>query len=282
MDAQKDYYAALGLNKSASADEIKKTYRNLAKKYHPDKHKGDPKAEERFKNISEAYDVVGDEKKRAEYDQMRENPFANFGGGGRGGFHGGGAEFDMGDIFNSFFGGERSRGQQRQRQQQQALEPSVLNLSIPFNLALSGGDYLYQTPRGKRVKLKIPTGCVQGHKLKISGQGQRGEDLILVVQYNLPPTLSVNGLHVTQVIDVNIFDALLGTKMDVKLYNEKSVSVTIKAGTASHTKLKLPKMGLSNESGAGDCLLEIRLQVPSSLTEDQEKIIEQLKYTTTV
>lgn len=279
MDGSKDYYAALGLNKSASADEIKKTYRKLAKEYHPDKHKGDEKAADRFKEISEAYDTIGDAEKRQKYDDLRANPFAGQAGGG---FHGGGAEFDMGDIFSSFFGGDRSRGQQRQRQQQRELEPTVLNLSIPFHLALNGGDYLYQTPQGKRVKLKIPKQCAEGHKLKISAQGRQGEDLILVVQYLLPANISVNGQTVTQTIDVNIFDAILGTKLDVHLYNDKSVSVNIKAGTASHTKLKLPKMGLNNSSNTGDCLLEVRLLVPNNLTDDQEKLIEQLKYNTTV
>lgn len=278
LDATKDYYATLGVTKTSSQAEIKKSYRDLAKKYHPDRHKGDAAAEDRFKSISEAYDTIGDPKKRTEYDQARENPFANRHGNG---FQGG-EEFDVGDIFNSFFSGNRSREHQRQRQEQQSLEPTQLNLSIPFQLALKGGDYLYLTPRGKRVKLKIPSQCLQGHKMKISAQGRHGEDLILIVKYLLPPTITIKDLNVIQSIDVNVFDAILGKKMDVELYNSKSVSVTIKAGTSSHTKLKLPKMGLAKGAEIGDCLLEIRLILPKTLTDEQEKIIEQLKYTTTV
>jgi DnaJ-class molecular chaperone len=279
VDASKDYYNALGVTKTSSQEEIKKSYRELAKKYHPDRHEGDKVAEERFKSISEAYDTIGDPKKRAEYDQLRENPFANRSAGSS---HSSNAEFDMGDIFSSFFAGNRSREHQRQRQQQQSLEPTQLNLSIPFQLALKGGDYLYMTPSGKRVKLKIPANCLQGHKLKISAQGRHGEDVILSVSYLLPPTLTISGLNVIQTIDVNVFDAILGKKMDVELYNSKSVSVTIKAGTSSHTKLKLPKMGLTRGSEVGDCLLEIRLMLPKQLTDEQEKILEQLKYKTTV
>lgn len=285
LDHTKDYYSVLGVKKDSSDAEIKKNYRNLAKKYHPDKHKGDTKAEERFKSISEAYDILGDKKKRQEYDQMRENPFVNFRGGGGGGFRGQSSQQvnmdDLGDIFGSFFGGG-ARSAQSSRQQSRKPEATVLNLAIPLHLALSGGEYLYQSPMGKRIKLKIPKDCPIDHKMKLSGQGQRGEDLILNIIYSLPDQIKLDGLNVIQTINIPVWDALLGDKKEVTLYNQKKVNVTIKAGSSSHTRLKLGKMGLKKGSQTGDCFLELHLLVPSQLNDEQKELIKSLKYNTTV
>ena len=136
----KDYYKILGVTKQTPEAELKKKYRELAKKYHPDKHKGDANAEARFKDISEAYDVLSHPDKRQKYDMERENPFSSFGGGGFGGAGRGaqGQNFeDFGDIFSSFFGGGSRGGKQRKRSSEKQ-RPIEEHIRIPFHLALKG------------------------------------------------------------------------------------------------------------------------------------------------
>lgn len=278
IDVNTDYYQVLGVSKTASDEEIKKVYRELAKKHHPDKHQGDSENEKRFQAISEAYDILGDKAKRAEYDQMRENPFMRNGGQGYGG--GQYQQFDMddlGDLFGSMFGGRgRGGGFSGGFQQSRRVEPTDVKLLIPFQLAVKGGDYLYMAPNGKRIKLKIPKGCAPGHQMKISGQGRQGEDLIIHVDLTMPENVRLEGDRLIQTIEIPVWDAINGGKIPVHLYNDKTVNLTVKPGSASHTRLKLGGMGLDG----GDLFIELKLRTPSDLTDEQRQLIEQLKHTT--
>lgn len=280
MTAQKDYYKTLGVSKSVDAAELKKVYRNLAKKYHPDRHKGDKSAEAKFKDISEAYDVLSDPEKRQKYDMMRENPFAGggFGGGGFSGQHGGSSFEDFGDIFSSFFGGG-GRGGQSKKRQQRTVEPIDDSIRIPLHLAIKGGDYLYQTREGKSVKLKIPENCLDGHKLKLPKM-VNGADLMITINLVLPENVEIDGLTVIQRIKVSVFDAIIGDKKEVRLYNDKKINVMIKPNSDSHTRLKIPKFGLKNADKVGDCFLELILETPKNLSDQQLTLIQSLKYNT--
>jgi DnaJ-class molecular chaperone len=289
MDPNKDYYSILGVDKSTEAAEIKKKYRNLAKKYHPDKHKGDEKNAEKFKEISEAYDILGDKGKREQYDMQRDNPFFKFnknsGAGSQdfSGFRQQDANSDgFGDIFSSFFGGGASRGRQRTRQEPR--EEKIVNaeetIRVPIRLAFSGGEYLFKTPKGNTVKLKIPKDCQRFHKIKLKEQGKNSEDLIVTIDFSTNSDAIIENYNVIQKLKIPVWDALLGTKKDVVLYNDKKVSITIKEGTNSHHRLKLSGMGLKSKDSHGDCFLEIVLETPSSLNQEQKDILMSMRYNT--
>jgi curved DNA-binding protein len=267
MNTDKNYYDVLGVNSKASASEIKQSYRDLAKKFHPDKNPGDKKSEEKFKQISEAFDTIGDEQKRQEYDQARANPFR------------GRSQYqqkqrtqqpDLEDLFSSFFGANNARERAKP-------EPTNIKLKIPFELAIEGGEYIYKTPTNKTLKLKIPANCPIDHKLKITGQGSSGEDIILSLFYDLPKAIELDGNNVIQHVPISIWDALLGSKVEIELYNKKRIALQIKEGTASHQRFKLAGLGLLKDSNRGDCYIEINITLPKNINDYDKEIIKQLK-----
>lgn len=290
MDGTKDYYQVLGVDKKANDSEIKKKYRDLAKKYHPDKHKGDEKAAEKFKEISEAYDILGDKEKRQQYDMQRENPFFRFTGNGgasqgfKGYSHGENGFEGFGDIFSSFFGGASS-GKSRQKTQQRPehaspRKPAEETIRVPIRLALTGGEYLFKTPKGQTVKLKIPSDCQRFHKIKLKEQGRNNEDLIVTIDFSTNTDTFLEGNNVIQKIKIPVWDAVLGNKREILLYNEKKVNITIKEGSNSHQRLKLSGMGLKTKSGHGDCFLELVLECPKNLTKLQKDTLMSMRYNT--
>ena len=272
--ASKDYYNILGVTKSTPQKDIKKKYRELAKKYHPDKHKGDPKAEARFKDISEAYDTIGTPEKKQKYDMEKENPFSNYGGGNPGGQ---GNFGDFGDIFSEFFGG---RGGGKKTRPSPKRAPIEENIRIPFHLALKGGEYLHRPSSGKNVKLKIPSNCPEDHKITVNGIGPDGETVIISVSFVLPETIKLEGLNVIQKLKISVWDGMLGGKQEVRLYDERKINITIKEGSDSHTRLKLPKFGLKYKEEVGDCYLELLFESPKNLTDQQKTLLQSLKYNT--
>jgi curved DNA-binding protein len=274
--AAKDYYNILGITKNTPQNEIKKKYRELAKKYHPDKHKGDLKAEARFKDISEAYDTIGTPEKKQKYDMEKESPFSNHGGGNQGGQ---GNFGDFGDVFSEFFGG-RGGGSSKKSRPSPKLEPIEESIRIPFHLALKGGDYLHRTISGKNVKLKIPSNCPEEHKIPINGIGSSGENVIITVHFVLPETVKLEGLNVIQKLKVSVWDGILGGKQEVRLYDDRKINITIKEGSDSHNRLKLPKFGLKNKNETGDCYLELLFESPKNLTDQQKTLLQSLKYNT--
>lgn len=274
--ASKDYYNILGVTKDTPQNEIKKKYRELAKKYHPDKHKGDSKAEARFKDISEAYDTIGTPEKKQKYDMEKENPFSNFNGGNQGGQ---GNFGDFGDIFSEFFGG-RGGGSGKKTRQSPKKEPIQESIRIPFHLALKGGEYLHRTVSGKNVKLKIPSNCPEEHKITVNEIGPSGENVIIAVHFVLPESIKLDGLNVIQKFKIPVWDGILGGKQEVRLYDERKINITIKEGSDSHTRLKLPKFGLKNNTKTGDCYLELLFESPKNLSDQQKTLIQSLKYNT--
>ena len=368
MAQTKDFYAVLGVGSNASQDEIKKAYRKLAKKYHPDANASDAKAAERFKEISEANNVLGDPAKRKQYDEMRR--LGAFDGGGFGGFGGarssrgagarGGAQsinfedFDigglggLGDLFSSMFGGGEARQSSRPRgpEKGQTVEAT---LDIPFRTAARGGKVPIElevseecgtchgsgaapgaqlktcpecngrgvisfgqggfavnrpcpvclgkgqvptepcpTCRGsgeirarRKVLVNVPAGVDTGSKIRLKGQGGKGNangppgDLVITFNVQTDKFYKRDGLDVIATVPLNIPQATLGTKISVRTLDGKKVAIKIPAGTPSGKRFRVRGQGIQKGEKKGDLIVEVSIQVPEKLSEDQERMMKE-------
>jgi molecular chaperone DnaJ len=365
MAQNKDFYAVLGVPASATQDEIKKQYRKLAAKHHPDKNPNDARAAERFKEISEAYHVVGDAEKRKQYDDMRRlGAFDGFGaarrGGPRPGAPGGGAgsgnagfrfeDLDLGglgglgDIFGSMFGG----GGRRTREPERGQDVEV-TLEVPFRTAVMGGKvnielevneecgvckgsggapgskiqtcpecggrgsisfgqggFAVQRPcprclgrgqiasepcpncRGagevrarRKIAVTVPEGTDTGTKIRLRGQGGRGSkngppgDLLINFVVQPDRFYKREGLELIAAVPINIAQATLGSKVNVKTPEGKKVSLRIPPGTASGKRFRVRGQGVKKGDQRGDLIIEVEIVVPEKLTEEQEKMMRE-------
>jgi molecular chaperone DnaJ len=369
MAPTKDFYSVLGVGSGASQDEIKKAYRKLAKKYHPDANASDPKAAERFKEISEANNVLGDVAKRKQYDEMRrlgafDGGFGGFGGGssrgaGARGAGGGGQtinfqDFDigglggLGDLFSSMFGGGDTRETARQRgpEKGQTVEAT---LDIPFRTAARGGkvpielEVSEECPtchgtgaapgaslricpecngrgvisfgqggfavnrtcpvclgRGqvptepcptchgsgdvrvkRKVLINVPAGVDTASKIRLKGQGGKGPqggpagDLIITFNVLADKFYRRDGLDVIATVPLNIAQATLGTKISVKTLDGKKVAIKIPPGTPSGKRFRVRGQGIQKGEKKGDLIVEVSIQVPEKLSEEQERMMKE-------
>lgn len=303
MDIKKDYYKILGVSENASLDDIKKAYRKLAKEYHPDARGGDKRAEERFKNISEAYAVLKDPQKRKEYDFLRKNPFGasqergfedftNAGGGFRVNFSQSTEGFGLDDILSDFFGfGERRTGSRRtreddffgfsRREARPRGEDFHATITIPFELAARGGETYVKTPSGKQLKLKIAPGTEDGKKVKMTGYGAPspagGEtgDLYVTIQVEKHPKFERKGLDIYSTEEINFAQALLGGEIEVTTINQQKVKLKIPPGTDSGKIFRLKKLGIQAPEGVGDHYVKIMILTPKNLSQRAKKEFEQ-------
>ncbi|WP_022835770.1 DnaJ C-terminal domain-containing protein [Salisaeta longa] len=298
MPQTKDYYDILGVSEDASAREIKKAYRTLARKHHPDRNPDNTNAEERFKEIQEAYAVLSDEEKRRQYDTQRKfggaGGFGNGGFGGRGGpevrfnqddFFGGrgGAPGGLGDIFESFFGArQQNRGggpfQQRQRGQQRGQDVET-RLRLSFQEALRGGRKQVELPTGETVRINVPKGVRNGFKIRLRGRGQRGPsgqrgDLYVTFEVGDHPQFTRKGDDVYHTASISAFDALLGTEARIPTPYGQHIKVNIPAGTQPGEKLRLRGQGIQTEDSTGDLYVEVDVRIPTSLSEAQREHIQ--------
>jgi curved DNA-binding protein len=291
----KDYYQSLGVARSASDAEIKKAFRKLAREFHPDVAKDKKRAEEKFKEINEAYEVLSDASKRKKYDELGANwkSGAEFrpppGQGGFGGgqpFRGGRGrpqdfEFEFGGTgFSSFFEqmfGSRMRGGQAGGFAQ--AEPASRDIE---------GDILVSLEEAKRGSIrtvtvrhdnstdshqvKIPSGITEGQRLRIPGRGEGGGDLYLRVRLAKHPDFEVDGHHLIHELEIAPWEAALGAEIPVPTL-DGPVNIKIPAGTASGQKLRVRGRGLGKE---GDLFVITKLVVPGKITEAQRKLWEQL------
>lgn len=302
----KDYYKTLGVDKNASDAEIKSAYRKLAREYHPDVAKDKPDSEKKFKEINEAYQVLGNKEKRAKYDQFgsaafeggaqgggpQGDPFSGFGGfggAGNGPFKwsystsGSDAGFDDPfDIFEQVFGFRGFGGQRKGRSIQYALQ-------IDFIDAIKGLEKTI-TVDGKKLKVKIPPGVRDGTQIKYTGQGQNPGnnippgDLYLVVSIKPHPEFIRQGMSIISEKEVSIAEAALGAKVPVKVIDPKAkngtseIKVTIPSGTQPDTQIRLRGYGMPNPNGfgRGDHYLIIKVQIPKKLNIDQKKALQDL------
>ncbi len=298
--AKKNYYEVLGVSEEASADEIKKAYRKLARKYHPDRNPGDAEAEERFKEVQEAYEVLSDEERRREYDRLRKDPFAGqgfggFAGAGREGgaryyrapdgtyvrveTTGAGPEADfifsdsdfggVGDIFSQFFG-RSERGGRRRARGGRDIE-SVLRLS--FEDALRGGPHEITLPNGETVRLNIPQGVRSGFKIRLKGKGEPGPDgrngdLYVVFEVQPHPRFRREGDDLLVTERISAIEAMLGTERRITNAYGKTIKVKIPPGTQPGHTLRLRGQGVQTPKGTGDLLVTVEVTVPEHLSEE--------------
>lgn len=284
-----DYYKILGVEKNASAEEIKKRYRKLAMKYHPDKTKGDKASEEKFKQISEAYAVLSEPDKRKEYDTFgssgfkqkysQEDIFRNF---------------DFEDILRGFgfggfggaSGGRRPGGFSRQPQ---AVKGSDLVYEIPLTLreiaeGVTRTIVLQHQGAEGQVNVKIPKGMVEGKKIRLPGKGEPSPfggpsgDLFIKSKVLPDPVFFVEGhdLNVNKVIRIS--EALLGTTVSVPTITGKELSLKVPPGTQHKTKMRISGQGLPymKGQGHGDLYVHVLLSLPKDLNEQQRKIVEKM------
>lgn len=297
--AYQDYYKLLGVNRNATQEEISKAFKKLARKYHPDLNPGDIKAEEEFKKINEANEVLKDPEKRKLYDQLGPNwkDGQQFTGGNQGyqtggfNFNGhdmGGADFS--DFFESIFGGRgRSDGgfgdafggfSQRPRRGRDV----EAELPLTLEEVNRGGKrtVTLQMPSGpKTLEISVPAGIKDGAKLRLSGQGDpapgggQAGDLFLRIKYLPNPRFKVEGDDLHTEVKVAPWEAVLGGKILVPTL-EGEVELKIPAGTSSGKKFRLRAKGMGNASKRGDMLVKIMIMAPANLTQEQKELWEKL------
>ena len=278
---EKDFYKVLGVDKKAPADEIKKRYRALARDLHPDKTKGDSAKEEKFKAVSEAYEILSDAKKRAEYDEARSlferGGFrAPQGGGFQGGdFHdvfGGG---NPQDIFANLFGNAARRGprkgQDLQTEATITFRESVFGTILDLRLATDRGQ-------AQNISARVPTGVSDGAKIRVKGKGAQGEagpgDLFIQLHVKPHPIFSRKGENLTITLPVTFAEAALGADIKVPTMAGDDVTVRIAPGTPNGRTLRVKGRGIVKGSTTGDLLVTVEVQVPQRV---DGKALEALK-----
>jgi curved DNA-binding protein len=311
MAPRRDFYETLGVARDAKPEDIQRAYRKLARTYHPDINK-DPAAEERFKEISEAYDVLSDPQTRRRYDAFGEDfrrvppdvdpetwnrQRAARASGGSGpefytsGFGDGdlGGDFDFGDIFESFFT-QSGRGRGRGRGATFAGADQEAELTLSIDDAYRGGrrSITLSGPEGPRsYDVNIPAGVTEGQRIRLAGQGGQGSgggsagDLYLVVRIAPDARYRIEGRDLYVDLPLSPWEAALGASVAVDTPGGEA-KVRVRPGTSSGKRLRLRGRGLPNARGKpGDVYAEVRIMVPHSLTDDERALFEQLAATST-
>ncbi|MDO5302236.1 MAG: J domain-containing protein [Tissierellia bacterium] len=290
----KDYYNILGVDKNADDKTIKSAYRKLAKKYHPDLHPDDPSAQEKFKEVGEAYEVLSDPEKRRTYDQFGAS--GNFQGGmnfdpGQYGYtYTSSSSEDFSDFFEMFFGGGHKksgssrfnvndlfggRGGKRARQRYES------ELSISIQDAYQGFDRTVTLSIGGRnidILVKVPAGITQGKKLKVKGErfGVEG-DIYFKINIQNAVDLELEGLNLQKALDIYPWQAALGDKVPVHVPAGK-LRVTVPAGARGGMKMRIPGKGYRDMKGnTGDLYVQFNLTIPKNLSDEEIKLYRKLK-----
>jgi curved DNA-binding protein len=294
-----DYYAILGVPRTASAEELRKAYKKLARKHHPDANADDPGALEKFKQIQDAWAVLGDEKKRSNYDKYGSPEGPAFGGGGRPGqgaqwsYSTGGDEvpFDLEELFGRFRtgGGESHFGG---RQQAWPIRGNDIRtqVDIPFVLAAEGGKYDLRFQRDassptETLTVTVPAGVDTGTVIKLSGQGTPGMnggangDMLVSLTVLPHPWFRREGANILLEIPISITEAALGTKADVPTLRDGTVTLTIPPGTSSGTKLRLREKGIRDPRTGkmGDMFGQIKIVAPRQPDDRARELLTELQ-----
>ena len=267
---EKDFYKILGIGKSASGDEIKKKYRSLARELHPDKTKGDSALEEKFKAVSEAYDILSDGKKRAEYDQARDmfersgmrapQGGQNFQGGDFSDIFGGG---NPQDIFANLFGGGGRRGPRKgqdiQTEATITFKEAAFGTTLELRLSADGGP-------SQTISARVPAGVNDGAKIRVKGKGSRGEagpgDLFILLHVKPHAVFSRKGENIALTVPVTFTEAALGGDIKVPTLTGDEVTLRIAPGTSNGRVLRVKGRGITKGATVGDLLVTIEVQVP--------------------
>lgn len=308
-----DFYKTLGVERDADASQIKKAYRKLARKWHPDQNSDDPKAEEKFKEISEAYSVLSDKEQRERYDAIQQMAsggprFAAGGPGGPGGpggfedlfggMYGGGGpniQFQSSggggfeDILSGLFGGggggggfDFSPGGGYARPQPATPGPDLSGrASISFREAYEGTS-VKMTVAGKPLTAKIPAGVRDGQKIRLRGKGGAGTaggppgDLIITVSVAKNPFYEIEGNNLRVKLPISYPEAVLGTNVSVPLPDGTEVKIKVPAGSSSGRVLRVSKRGLARGKKRGDLLVELSIVLPPETTAEEKELVEEL------
>lgn len=304
----KDFYKVLGVKKDVTPAELKKTYRKLARQYHPDSNPGDAKAEAKFKEISEAHSVLGDPEQRKEYDAVRA-----MGGGARftaPGSAGGQGGFE--DVFGTMFGGGGAGGRNQSYSYQQAPQgyedilggmfgqggfgqtsggyrgyggPTpgrdiTAHTTIDFITATKGDTISLQTSEGRTIKVKIPAGVSDGQKIRLRGKGQAsadgGEpgDIVVTVSVRKHPVFERDGLNLRVTVPVTFVEATLGATIEVPTLGGDPVKLRVAPGTPSGRVLRVKGRGVATTKGTGDLLAVVQIVVPAHLGGEAKEALE--------
>ncbi len=295
----KNYYETLGVPKTADEKDIKKAYRRLAKKYHPDANPDDPGAKAKFQEVSEAYEVLSDADKKSVYDRFgTTTPPQGFPGGAPGGqypYTQDGDGFDFGELFQTMFGGRDAQNPQQggrrpgigfkpfgaQNTAGQDIEQPV---TISLREAYQGATRLV-TKGDRTLRVNIPAGASTGTKVRMAGEGDPGGgkpgDLYLVVNVDTDPQFERDGDHLTTDIKVDVFTAMLGGEVEVPTL-ARAIKMKIPAGMQSGRRLRIPGKGMPMMRQAdkfGDLYARVLITVPENLNDEQRALVEQLRST---
>jgi molecular chaperone DnaJ len=287
----KDYYNILGVEKGASKEEIKKAYKKLEKKYHPDLNKDNPEAEKKFKEINEAASILSDEQKRQQYDRFGSEGmkhgaggfgggfggFEGFGGGFRGSF---GEDMDINDILNSFFGGGFRRGPRRGRDLRFDIEITLDDVANGLKRKVK-----IKKPDGeKTIEINIPQGVDDGTRLRVSGEGEPGEpgaphgDLYVFIHVKDHEFFSRDGPNIFIEVPITFLQAIEGDTIEVPTIGGKA-ELKVPAGTQPETLLRMKGKGLPHLRmyGTGDQFVKITIDVPKSITKKQKDLLKEFE-----
>jgi curved DNA-binding protein len=297
-----DYYKTLGVSRTATKEEIRKAYKKIARENHPDVKPDDKAAGERFKQATEAYEVLGDEDKRKQYDQFGAayrhaggaagSPFGQRGGSGPidlSDLFGG--EFDLGDLFGGGAGGgfrggfRRGAGPQRGPQPMRGQDIRTV-IQVPFHVSAVGGSHDITIQRGgeiEKLEVKIPAGIKPGGALRLSGKGEPGRnggaagDLLVTVEIAAHPYFRREGNNVLVDLPLTLTEAALGAKVDVPTLTGEQVTLTIPPGTPSGARLRLKGKGFPDQKSKqpGDQFVVVKIVPPKGLSDSARELLQQ-------
>lgn len=295
-----DYYSTLGVDKSASQEDIKKEYRKLAKKHHPDLNRKNKGAEDKFKIINEAYQVLGDPEKRKKYDDLSkeahngsnfEPSTSDFGNNVR--YEYSDAENnDFSDFFNMFFGGGKDFSVNNFRQERNSQKYPVTGTDIEAEIQITLKEgfngveeriKLENDRNGRTITFRIPAGIMTGEKVKLSGQGNPGRnggkngDLYLSIILKKNEQFEIDGLNLSADLKILPWDAALGSEVKVATLEGK-ILVKIPSGVQTGSKIRVPGKGYKNKNGkCGDLFLKVRIVNPTVISNEVRELYEKLK-----
>ena len=300
MPDNHEFYKTLGVSKSATADEIRKAYKKLARKYHPDVAQDDPAAAEKFKEVQTAYDVLGDEEKRKQYDQFG----ANFRGGPQGqpfnwGGRGGaqvnpadleqmfGGQVDLGSLFGGMFGGGGGGPMGGRGRRAQKGADAQVEITVPFQTAVEGGEYplhLQRDGKPEHLTVKVPAGVDTGSVIRLAGQGQPGAgggpagDMLVTIRVAPHPYFRREGNNLLLDLPLTVTEAALGAKIDVPTLSEGRVTLKVPPGTSSGAKLRLREKGVIDRGTKkrGDQFVVVKIVIPQNVTGRTEELLKEL------
>jgi curved DNA-binding protein len=279
-----DYYKTLDVERSATESDIKSAYRKAARKYHPDVS-DDPNAEERFKEVGEAYEVLKDPEKRAAFDQLGANwktgqdfrPPSGWGGGVAGGQPGAGGDA-FSDFFREMFGERGGAGAAGFRPRPRKGADQSLRVTVGLGEAYTGSERAVTLSDGRTLKVKIPKGVIPGQKIRLSGQGGRAEgapsgDLYLEIDIGEHPWLRLDGRDISLELPITPWEAALGAVVKVPTLGG-AVDLKIPAGSQSGQKLRLKGRGLSSKSASGDQYVTFKMVTPAPESDEDRELYE--------